>query len=719
MYSFGKRPPRALETFGVAGLLGEECRVFYSTLFTTQHVGQVADLLAARLKRMQPDELRLRALLLFTMFEAYRSQEVSEDTGALAEPMVIECGIDSEKIAVGVSFTLPENFTLDFQGAAERVRAGTYQDSFEELLAYLFSHAHRLVIRAQPAIRRVEILSVMGMAGKMEEEVLSGAHELEMIAIENTPSEAPKAAAYVELGDLDYAQLLKEDRPNALPSNTGEFLARAMSAAQLEEGTALSNAIQETIDSTKIRVTGVTEIQQDENVTIAGTTEQTKDEVTRIKADGAAIQDETAFRIESGSPSSSSGMIDAQAKLYEDRIQELQKKIAQLEAERGEEVSIVSSSPTGSEDPEESDEEDNEGRHQASGRGVKKMFKKIKLWPFKKGEEGEEEEGEAQEPDSDPDSASLPEIPSPERSSGDGSNPETAASSLMVEIQNGSLDRTISRAQKEAMEIKKELTHSKAKRWMDGLMGELVTEKSRLHELAKKLNLSIRQKELEFRNREQILHEELRRRDEMLKQKNTALNRTKEQLANATMTMERLKSAGMGGADDAHLKQKFANTQKILAATKEENRQLADKIEELRSMLNSAQLAAVKNRGPSPADFANLQNRMERVQRQAEEFKKVNQQLLERLTESKKERSPGALQMEEIKKRLDAAMQALAASRKDAESNHMRVEELQREETRLRRELDRANIEVKKLRSILANPAMNSKKPGSDSSSAA
>ena len=105
MYKFGQKPPRSLQTFGVAGLLGPECKVYYDSLFNTKNLGRVSDLICARLGDEAPDEIKVRAVLLFGVFEASRSVP---SRGGADEPWTIECGVDEEKIALGFSFPLPE-----------------------------------------------------------------------------------------------------------------------------------------------------------------------------------------------------------------------------------------------------------------------------------------------------------------------------------------------------------------------------------------------------------------------------------------------------------------------------------------------------------------------------------------------------------------------------------------------------------------------------------
>jgi hypothetical protein len=269
------------------------------------------------------------------------------------------------------------------------------------------------------------------------------------------------------------------------------------------------------------------------------------------------------------------------------------------------------------------------------------------------------------------------------------------AQKLTAEIETG-IEKTVTKAQGEANDVKKEMGSTRAKRWVDGLMSELVAEKARLAEASKALNTSIRQKEIEFRTKETILTEELKRRDDLIRQKTNALNRLKDQLSQAAMSAERLKASKGGAGDDAHYKQKYGLVQKMLNSAKEENAELTEKIEDLKNQLMSAQLSSSKRQGPSMTDFSALQAKYERSLRQADEFKKTNQQLLDKLAEAKKERVQGGA--EDTKKRLEAAMKMATNYQRDSEKLQVRVEEMQREHMRLQAELNKAQHELKSAR---------------------
>src|ERR1700728_4056867 len=74
MGKFGKLPARAPESFGVAGLLGDRCKIYYDSIFSARHIGRVSDLLTAQLKSIGFDELEFRTVLMFSLYEGYRTQ---------------------------------------------------------------------------------------------------------------------------------------------------------------------------------------------------------------------------------------------------------------------------------------------------------------------------------------------------------------------------------------------------------------------------------------------------------------------------------------------------------------------------------------------------------------------------------------------------------------------------------------------------------------------
>src|SRR5262249_9038614 len=156
---------------------------------------------------------------------------------------------------------------------------------------------------------------------------------------------------------------------------------------------------------------------------------------------------------------------------------------------------------------------------------------------------------------------------------------------------------------------------------------EILQEKARISDLAKKLNLSFRAKEIEFRNLEYSLQDEIRRRDDQLKSKTSALVHAKEQIAQMSLSMERLKgkSAGAGGGVNGADKSKAEYLQKTLTVQRDENAKLQIKIEDLRNQLAAAQLAK-KGVGGS-GDSKELFDKNQLLTKKLEELKRNSRDL--------------------------------------------------------------------------------------------
>ena len=679
MASFGKAPFRSLPSFGVAGLLQESCEIFHHALFSTTHLGRVSDLICARLKQAGHDELKLRALILFGVFEGHRAGKMGEKNPE-APPIFLECGVDGEALAIAIAFAkFPRG--LEITKLADKI-SGVPDSEFEILLHQIYAHADQLVVRVSAKQNKIEIVALLALSSlpqgfkKPRPEVI----DLDTSAAQATP----KAKAYTELGDLNFPYLLRDDA--AAPElGRGTAVSTPVGGKELEE--ALRKKARDEAERVT-KISGVTQILKEEVIRIKGSPAETDNTRILISGKSGDLVNQDVLSV---------GLSEKDA-FYQKRIDELKTRITELES---------AAVPVSATDPTEEFEGDGKGSKQKISRFLKNV------WPFKREEsedDSDDDEGDGESSTGAETNVKLEEIPSAKRiatgkpdavspseatviptiPSESDSNMIAEANSLMVEIQAGSLDRTINKAQKESSEIKKELTSTRAKRWMDGLMGELVAEKARLQEFAKKLNQNVRAKELDFRNKEQALKEELRRREEMLRQKNNALLRAKEQVSQMTVTLDRVKANPQTTVDETRFKQKYGLTQKILEATKKDNNALTIRVDELKSQLATAQIQATSTRTGGALELKTLQSKYDRLLKQTDEFKRANRDLADKATEK-----VGAVSSEEMKKRLDAAMRMATNTRRDADLLQLRVEELQREEQRLKSELERALGEVK------------------------
>jgi hypothetical protein len=690
MAKISSQNTRSLKSFGVVGLLHENCKIYYDSVFTVRHIGRISDLLVAKLKGTVPDELKFRALLLFSLYEAYRQQNKASQKKPgepLGEPLTIECGVDAEKIVIGISFAVQEDELQGLTTIAHRVADRKPSNTLETLLTELSQDADHLIFRASTQLKRVEVVSMLSLAVA---DATSDANErsFEVIVLETEkPKEALKGE-YIELGDLDYQRLLADDsiQSSALPKPaTGEILA---GKSELETSIKIRGAQQ--IDSSSVTISGVTQ-----NISV---------DQSRISGGQAPIENK---RFE----------------FYQQKIDQLQAKIRELEHERAASKTVVAGT---------SAQAASQGNSQAiaddqltvknNNLNFREMIEKV--WPFKKSAAEQPVVAQTVAAPVAPTQPVIHEtlvaaapVASAEAEKEEEETAEEAASidttRRIVTDEVGSIERTIAKVQAEAQDIKKVLGNPKAQKWVDGMVGELVTEKAKIHEMAKKVNVSLRQKELEFRNKEHVLQEEVRKRDEQLRQKAHSFNRSREQLTQLQIQLDRIKATAPPPGEESQARQKLNLSQKLLASVKDENQELMQKIEELKNQLSTAQ-AASKTTTQLP-DFQVLKLKYERLFKQSEEFKRTNGQLMEKLNEAQRAaRSPG-MNPEELKKRLDVSMRLAASYQKESEQSKLRVDELQREETRLKTELARVGSAVLMLKRASMAPKPSGS--GSDSGS--
>lgn len=815
MLKLGSLDPRALQCFGVTGLLGADCQVYYSSLFSLKHVGKVSDLLAARLRGSTLDELRLRTLLLFGAFEACRAQRQGE-------PVTVECGIDEEKIAIGVAFTLPREKALDLAQLEGRVAAGKPDGEFEKLLLDLHRHSDQLVLRAQEAQGRYEIVSLLMLPAKAAasegELPVAGSRPMQVIRIEGEGEAAPEASEYTELGDLDYPKLLEEDDQAVLKAgkrrkaeskkvkgapSEPESVRKVKGGAQdADEAILVSGDGSEGGDEDSITVQGgqdadesagaeqkkkkaskkksffskilgknktESDVEEKQNVssdpelelleqTISGKDAPSDNPAVHLKGDkgkaesgtyvvhgdpivdagagakqikGAASKAEGDGAVaseKSKAESKERHLDDLERRRYEVKIRELETKVAALQ--RGLESGTKSDS---AKDTQASDAvvvpgsspDSAQSAEAAPGQGIKKLFGKV--WPFKKKIEPAPETDSTFQVIDDPSTGAVKKKTKSAKAAlnegvedaSDEPIEDAAANSLLQEIRGGHFDQLVSRVQKESADIKNELTSAKAKQWIDGFMGELIAEKARLHEMAKKLNASIRQKENEYKKRQAEIQSEVKTRDDLIRQKSYALGKSKEQLMQLTTELNNLKANSKMNGADGIVKQKLNHVQKMLSSAKDENAVLNKKLEDLKTQLTVAQQQA-KARVSTQSELAGLQAKLDRAQRQAEEFKRTNQQLADQLNEAKRDRGSSGASVDDLKKRLEAAVKIMNVNKKENDRLTSKLDEMRREEMKLKMELARAQTELKAAKAAKASALKpGAAKPGAGARPAA
>lgn len=246
-----------------------------------------------------------------------------------------------------------------------------------------------------------------------------------------------------------------------------------------------------------------------------------------------------------------------------------------------------------------------------------------------------------------------------------------------VEIVKG-----LERIQQEGAALAKDVKSDRARKWLEALVADLTGEKTRLQEFLKRSGAVRRQKEAEMLGRERALVEEGRKREDLLRQRQNALDLARDQLTALKSELEQFKS-GKGQASDLQAKKQM----EYLRAQNEKQRieleQARQKLAETKNSLSSA----------SRADSSQSRDRLEKVQRQNEDFRRQNAQLISRVNELEKRSGSVGSKVDEMKTKMDQAAALLAEKRKEIEALKKASSDRDIAEIRLKRKI--ADLESK------------------------
>lgn len=768
-FKFGKNSPRSLDSFGVAGLLEEESTVLYEGLFATTHTGRVSDLISARFLKSGADEVKLRMILTFSVFQSYRAQLSKEQwvvngEEKLKEPLIIECGIDEEKLAVGVSFHCKTGNFINKENLKERLNSGNTESPFEEMVLSLRENSDRIIIKILDSQSRIEIISLLGLPDKLNLEEDSDSSDIEVLVLDKE-SVAPKVKNYIELGDLDYPELLKEENlaANIKPESMGKIVSEKISEkvlnfrkdetkvkgssdeddslqvavknklhekdletikvkgtqAEVQTETVVSGQNEESTDEAILVKDHSKESKSDEKIVVKGSkedvdkepivvkdnqVEESNEEVIRIKGaqkengldeekiviKGSASEDD-----QSGDDSDSldnkdveelesikaqheseleelrkkindikkEGNFEKRELLYRQQMDVLQEKIKSLQDRLAKKELLVKSSISKA----------SEEQPQNNG-WLTKTFGKI--WPFKKQAESETKESNISakkaaevevdyQDDGEPFEIDLVESSKDkEEDIGPVGDPKVYAQDLMLTAEGGNLDRAIRGIRKDAINMKSDIRSPKVKKWVEAIVASLESEKNRIKSLTKKLNQSVRQKELEFKTKERTLQEELRRKDTTIRQKDNSIAQAKDQTSQLQMKIERLKSAKNDASKDAMLKKKFDHLQGLYDGLQKEY----DKFKKISNAQRSAPAINEK-------EFLELREKLNKSTREVQELKKQRESLASQASTMQQQQELTSTKVKEMKAKLDKALKIVNAAKEENEKLKKQLED--------------------------------------------
>ncbi len=611
---------RSPKTFGVAGLLKENCTIYYANDFKSRSMGRLADLMSAKLREVQADELKFRAVLLYGLYDAYAAIGKGFNTSTDLPAVQLEVGVDGERVAVGVAFHADFSF-VNTDGLEARINEGQALNPFEELLIFAKLHCSQVVLRFEKNEKRVEIVTLLDF------DPLTTSQPFTVYEIDYTMGTALDVQDYVEMGDLNYIDLTSE----AITTNGSEADPELEALLKAEEEKLKAEQATIMNPSAETNPNGETA----KVFSNSADRENTLDEVVKVtgpKNDQQVHQDQSPIRV-AGQATQESG-------------EEFEKRFA-ADAPTSEENSQVV--------------EGSSEFHKESGE---------QIWPF----QGEEV-------------VAIPEVLDEPVSIPSNLNPEETlqkiqqiATATSESIQRQTLPDTGGQSSDE----------KRFRNWADGLVKEITKERAQLHELTKNASKQVRQREMEFKNQERALKTEIRQKDEQIRQKDSLLEKKLEQIAQITLAHEKLKLSGSSGSE-ASLKSKLNMTQKLLDMKTEEIKSVSKKMKDLENRLMIAQSKSSK-----PSQDPELVSKLAATERKLDEYKRLNQRLMESLNHPK-EKSDNQ-ETSDLRRKLEMMDRQYNEAKKSLEKQAFKMRELQENERKIQSDMQRVIDENRKLR---------------------
>lgn len=618
---------RSLNSFGVAGLLGSDCEVFYTNDLRARNVGRVSDLISAQIRDSNADELRIRALLVYGVFQSYLIRGLPAHHSEEIAPTSIEVGIDPSYVGIAVSFHWDGSRVPKWEGLAERISAGKAIDVFEATLEWMNRHSTQLIVRYEESERRIEVVSLVNRSDSAMKDPMV------VVNVDLTTAPLLEVSNYHELGDLDYSRLLRN--PTA---GSGDVTIKADSPRDTETVVLANRA---PLDSEANELRCLLADYEKMVVGLKGT------------------------------------VSDLEARLEEELNRASEKHFTQDGHLTDDSVTTVKE-PKG--DGSEAENKDDWGLH----------FMK-KVWPFSKKDGAEEVASEDESDVSEIDELVKEDlvILGVDEELIHQTEAELAAAKMLGEIAALAKTKKTQKIETILKEIAEQADSIKAKRWVDSLSSELLLEKAKLNELQKNLEKQIRQRELEFKNSERSVKQELKRKEELLRSRDAAIENKNEQIAQLNLAVERA-SVASGDKEQGQLKIKLDRAQRTSQMKEEEAKALLTRVRDLENRLMIAQAKGQK--GPD----LQLQSKLQTLEKKADEYKRVNQRLMESLNQSKDKSNDK--EVADLRRRLDHHERQSTDTRRSLDKAVFRLKELQDSERKLQVDLARAIEENRNLR---------------------
>lgn len=716
MAKFGTLQIQEATAFGVANVLGGDGKVYFENLFSKRHIGRVSDLLSAELQASPDEELRFRIALVAGVFESLR--RMSEGSGS---PVLIECGVDPEKLALSVSFECD----VQEPAAIDESWLRAFVNAVDEPMTKLQEISDALLVRGETANgerRKIEIVSLFARIEARDAIDPEDFRRVHLLCLDGVPrAEARDGKEYVALSRLDHHRLLAPDSPPA---------------EIIEEEDVLIRGITDVIKDEKRIVRGQAEDEEESAVVVRGTHDPVDE---RVRVQGAAESDGGSVHVRGGSEhedgnilvKGSAQEIDGDAVRIRGAAESPEQDQVVIGGsyvpERNEDVILVTgekaarrpkgwnviTSPSGEEIGSEG-----ETPPVASAPPQKKPEKGWLSKIFSISTDSEEEPADQEEKEEEaavaPDSPSLSyeaETVLPPVSS-EGEAVEVEAKKLMKDLESAGMGDFVKRIESRWTVLKIGVKDPEVGGFVDQVVAELQHERNRLIDHVKHLTVLLGNRDHQLVAKETHYQDEIRKRDGVIRHRITMLQAARDQMSKLNLQLQKAQTASQDHSTESALHRRVAFLDRNLATTRQENAALARQVEHFKTLLaqSTQQITTLRTAAASGAASASstpvataaagagvsselvssLQDRLQRSQKQIDEFKRMNRVLLDKLGEA--ERTRGAQtqpngKLEELKSRLTQATRQVDRYKQDAETYKKKMNDADAEKLRLKREM--------------------------------
>lgn len=766
---------------GLEELLKPQARVIYENVFSTRHIGRIIDFLLFEARpfiEKHPDsaqaEYRIRQAVEVGVFNAWSNYRKGEKTKCVE----IELGWDDERLVLAISHYADSELKNFVPGQGQPPNATS--ERMRKMLERVQELSNGLIVRQEPESGRMQVLAFI--SAKDAEKVT----ETQFVAVEpGALHELPRVntAVPAPLADGDIQGFVTDEKAgHPLPS-----IGEAAKSDQVEVGGVASNEsglslVKGGLDTEEesTNVSGAADGEDDLLRVKGGTAAVADEEKIRVKGATASAEDEEKLVVKGGAtPTTKEEKILVKGKNTVADMStinvKLDKKLAKVSIDKIDTMSAEAAVAIDSDKSAESEATADENSENETNESVDSLLDTVKseVMPLCSGvsevqfqetfavlsrkiRENYEQtlhhmlrvqniqmiskikhyKDQVQLLN-----ARIDELKAESDDMIESISQKDTTEGEILRLRAAGDKRAVAKASQEELKVRetiqqyqvsieKDQVPKGAKDWGKGLLEAALKERALLGQRTREIEANLKKREYDYRNKENALKEEVRIKDEQLRQKDFTLEKTKESLANAIQSFEKSRAAMSTASDKSELALKLASAEKLLSVAKDSNDRMQKRVEDVqkkwqeefntRSSLQQEKsklqkqtddlqrkLNDAQEKGSKVDEVARITEARDKALRIIDDLRKQMKELQGKLnsgnagskaqagqTDPKKRGEPQA-DAAELKHRLDQTNKIATVMKEDLDRTKKRFDELKQSETKLRVEVARLAAELK------------------------